>query len=59
MMLRLLQHVKMLVFVGGVRGIKEVARAAVGAGCNHNLPRSGAYMTFAPDFAPNRVTLCK
>ena len=46
-------------FANGVRGTREVARAAVGAGCNHNLPRSGAYMTFAPDFAPNRVTLCK
>lgn len=45
--------------VDGVRGTKEVARAVVGAGCNHNITRIGDYMAFAPDYAPNRVTLCK
>lgn len=43
----------------GVRGTKEVARVAVGVACDPARARSGDYMSFAPDYARDRVALCK
>lgn len=43
----------------GVRGTKELARVAVGTGCDPAKARAGDYMAFAPAFAVDRVTLCK
>lgn len=45
-------------FIAGLKGVVSVGRAVVGGGCNHTMEHVGDYMPFAPDFAPDRVTLC-
>lgn len=52
-------------YVNGVRGTKEVGRAAVRAYCDYlkdapKVPSTGTdmWLQFGPDYAPNKLTLC-
>lgn len=52
-------------YVNGVRGTKEVGRAAVRAYCDFlkdspKVPSTGTdmWLQFGPDYAPNKLTLC-